>query len=97
MKIPEEVLNALPAAVRTALAQFTPDELGDLFAAYDHASGDFIGIGFCQGPDQTFCKYADPRRAGALQVMEDHYRAIESLMRQEIEAQVIQAHMQGER
>jgi len=63
----------LPQHVKDAINELTAEEFGSLFISIAEETGEFEGLCFI-GPEGKTCRWADPRRARILQVMDDQIR-----------------------
>lgn len=64
----------LSPQVRAAIDELTAEELSTLYICFSEETGEFVGVHFT-GPGDKICRWADPRRARILQVMDDQVRS----------------------
>jgi hypothetical protein len=64
--------NGISEEARNALLVFSPDEIENM-TAFRECNGEFIGIG-CIGPGGVYTRFAEPKKALAIEVLEKEYR-----------------------
>lgn len=64
----------LPLQIMDVISEFTVEELSMLHIYFSMETGEFVGIHFI-GPGGKICRWADPRRARLLQIMDDQVRS----------------------